>query len=476
MAPRTIWHHRVHQEWAGEELTFWRLAFFPTYDYDNVVADRLHEVMDELRIGSYAVYETMGVFDIFIRVWLPADAGHRFEQKLTEKLHDASLQICEGFAVTRVVRHWVWDDEHGQPLPGPGRQTLSEPLQPDRIECVNRDQLGEDDLRALQESSLLVRRELIVKNGEDDRSHKDGKGVKFLIAIASSTLATYQEREQEASELVRIMYDHEIEDASLYEGNGFGQFVMMGRVPASCFHLLPQLAIAVDSARRRGTARPYTFVSAHPGLMMFQERLPEQLPPEPGEVRIADLLSQPPGATLAVVPSARLNWRRYLIGEDPTLSRDEEHFNEEVVTTLVGLLNAEGGHLVVGALAADARFGPSRAEDHPLLRDYPREGDYLVIGLDREDDPYDWGQFRQWLISTIRLRIEPAPIGTVGVTRHKIDGRELCVIKVAPTSATWYYRRVKPSEDPVFFVREDARTVRQGGLSADIYKQARPRG
>jgi predicted HTH transcriptional regulator len=210
--------------------------------------------------------------------------------------------------------------------------------------------------------------------------------------------------------------------------------------------------------------------------MMFQERLPEQLPPGSGEVRVGELLSQPPGQTLAVVPSARMNWRRYLIGEDPALSRDEDHFNEEVVTTLVGLLNAQGGHLVVGALTTDARFGPSRAGDHPLLKDYPSEGRYLVIGLEAEDDPYEWDQFRQWLISTIRLRIEPAPIGTVGVTKHKIHGRELCVIKVAPTSATWYYRRVKRGEDPVFLVREDARTVRQGGLSADIYKQARPRG
>jgi hypothetical protein len=476
MTPRTIWHHRVHQEWAGEELAFWRLAFFPTYDYENIVKPLVQKVMSDLKIGSYAVYETMGVFDIFIRAWLPAGVSHRFERALVEALDGASLQLCEGFGVTRVVRHWVWDTGEGEPMAEPTRQTLVEPLPAKRIESVNLGHLGEDEFAALETASLLVRRQLVVKNGDDDESQEQGNGVKFLIVIASSTFATYQEREREASELVRIMQEREIEDASLYEGNGFGQFVMMGRVPADRFYLLPRLAIAVDSARRRDTARPYTFVSAHPGVMMFQEQLPTQLPPEPTDIRVSELLSQQPGATLAIVPSARMNWRRYLIGETPDLMPDEDHFNEAIVTTVVGLLNAQGGCLVVGALAADARFGPNHAEEHPLLAEYPPEGDYLVLGLDREEEPYVWDRFRQWLVSTIRLRVEPAPIGTVGVTKHTIHGRELCVIRVAPTSATWYYRRVSPSEDPAFFVREDARTVRQRGLSADIYKQASPRG
>lgn len=477
MKTHTIWNHRVHQEWAGEELTFWRLAFFPTYDYDKI-SPILREVMKDLGVSSYVVYETLGVFDIFIRAWLPAKASDRFEQSLTAALAGESLQLCEAFAVTEVIRHWVWDDDQDHDRE-PSREVLAKPLNTETIERTNYGKLTADEWSDLEAMSVVRRQSLVVQDGAGGIENvKAQKGVKFLIVIASSVyMTTYRERERVAKQLLRILRDHKVREASLYEGNGFGQFVMMGRVLASEFYVLPRLAIAVDSASRRDTARPYTFLSARPGLMQFEERLPEKLDTELVDAaNVSELLRRVEDRQFVTADSAWMNWRRYLIGEDARLTADERLFNNRVVASIVGLLNADGGYLVVGALNAKARFGPTSAAEHQLLSEFDRVGDYICVGIDAEMDEYDWGEFRLKLQSTIRLRIEPTPVGSMRIGKQRVGKRDLCMINVLPTTATWYYRRVDAADAPTFFAREDGRTVVYGGLQADAYKRSSPRG
>lgn len=65
-----LWHHRCHEVWAQEELSFWRLYFAPTYNHREIVT-RIKTVLMDCKILSYAIYELTGEIDLLLRLWIP---------------------------------------------------------------------------------------------------------------------------------------------------------------------------------------------------------------------------------------------------------------------------------------------------------------------------------------------------------------------------------------------------------------------
>lgn len=464
-----VWNHRVHQRWAGEDLTFCRLAFFPEYDQEAIV-QRLHEVLCGLGVRAYAIYETLGLFDLFVRAWLPSHTIARFEEQANKALAEHSLQVLEIFAVSRIVRHWIWDDGNGG-VHEPEAALLEQRWSDEEIARADAGKLTEPEKRTYDED-LHVLRQLPAPDSESE-------GIKFLTVIASSVYSiTYQTRIELERRLLEILDTLEIDEPSLYEGIGFGQFILMGRVRPEEFFKIPGIAQAINDAGIQDavTARPYTFMSLRKTHVYFADRLPlTQEEEELDELDVAKLLAQGAGQRLEVVDAARLDWRRYLAG-DGQLAMSEDVLNDGIIRAVVGLLNADGGDVVVGALRRDRRLGDLAAEEHPKLAGFPHSGEFICVGVNEEYNEREWDAFRVQLQDLINARVDPPPSGAVELIRHRVEDRDLCVIRVKPSRATWYYRYISDTEPIKFFVREGDRTVAYSGSRADMLKQARPRG
>ncbi len=459
---RRLWNHRIHQRWAGEDLTFWRLAFFPKYDPEQIIP-LLNRAMDDLGISSYAVYEMFGLFDLFVRAWLPRHAMESVDQTLNDALAGQSMQLCEAFTVSKILRHWAWDDGSGG-LYEPDPTVLKSPWSDERIAEIENEQISVQEKDELDKSKHIVR----------DLEH--GDGIKFIMVVTSSVYSpTYSARLRLAQGILASLDNHDIEEPSLYEGSGFGQFIVMGRVANADFFTLRQLATAINATGIQDTARPYTFVSADEGLVTYHDRLPsstKQVASVPG---VEQLLARGESRQLEVKGSASLNWKRYIIG-DKTLVKEDVILNEGLIKAIVGMLNAEGGHVVVGALEAAARFGEEVVGSLPEFAERRRIGDYVCVGVNAEYDERGWDGFRLTLLDAINARIDPSPAGSLGLDRQEVDGCDLWVVSVKPTNATWYYRYLGEGQAEQFFVREDGRTVAYAGSRADAYKRTSPRG
>jgi hypothetical protein len=130
----------------------------------------------------------------------------------------------------------------------------------------------------------------------------------------------------------------------------------------------------------------------------------------------------------------------------------------------------------VGALEAAARFGEEVVGSLPEFAEQRRIGDYVCVGVNSEYDERGWDGFRLTLLDAINARIDPSPAGSLGLDRQEVNGRDLWVVSVKPTNATWYYRYLGEGQPEQFFVREDGRTVAYAGSRADAYKRTSPRG
>lgn len=462
--PEYLWNHRVHQHWADEDLTFWRLAFFPRYRREKVL-DTISEVMKSEQVSSYVVYETLGLFDIFVRAWLPSQGLERFEKALNDALQGEYLQLLESFTVTRILRHHVWDDVDGE-LQEPPPEVLLARLSDTEIDAINRGELTPARRNELETAHIIGKR-------------AGGNGVKFFTIITSPVYSTtFEGRTRLVENLLKILGESDIEEPSLYEGGGFGRFILMGRTPSENFFSIPRLAREINDLGiyEALTARPYTHVCSDKGVMACVDEIPTTASQE--RIDIEDMLRSSESHELEVKGSLRLNLGRWLSGEDAELKSEDAIANDGVIKAIVGMLNASGGRVVIGALERDKKFGPYTAETHPLLEGYEQVGNYVVLGIDAEDAfrAKKWDGFQLQLQDLIGSRIDPSPAGLIGIDEEKVADRTLCVLSIQPSTSTWFYRRLGAGQAVKFYVREDGRTVAYAGSEADNYKRANPRG
>lgn len=465
MAPdHFLWNHRVHQQWADEDLSFWRLAFFPRFREKEVV-EKIETVLQEQEICSYAVYETLGLFDLFIRAWLPSQSHERVEEALDSALQGEFLQLLESFTVNRVLRHHVWDDGEGGLLEPEGK-VLERGLSDEEIHAVNECSLSPAQRDSLEKKKLIA--------------PLDPKpGIKFFTIITSPVFSTtFGARKRLEEDLQGALTRSRMQELSLYEGSGFGNFIVLGRAAPNDFFAIPALAIEINNLGiyEAFIARPYTHLCGSENLLAFKERIPTQKPEEQVDVRA--MLESSETRYLEVKGSLHLHWHRWLSSpEESRPQPDENMANEGVVKAVVGMLNADGGRILIGALEKDRFLRGGKADD-PRLEKLQRVGEYLVVGIEDEERfiAGRWDKFNLHLQDLLATRIDPSPVGLINVTEAKLGDRTLAVISVQPSSTTWFYRLLGPNEPVRFFVREDGRTVTYAGSDADNYKRARPRG
>jgi Putative DNA-binding domain len=463
---RIQWNHRVHEVWAGEQLYFWRLGFFPTYDTSAIVS-HLDAVFHDQHIDSYLGFELFGVYDILLRVWLPPSTSQKgFQMALYERLHEDNLQVLEVFNVWEVLRHWTWES---------GKEAQTRVLVPS--ESVMRDRLADDAVAAINDRGSKA--EEFIDASKDDlvRPYDHEPGIRFVVVITSSVQTLTMNARQSLRESICEIVDSatSIFNKTLYEGFGFGQFLMMGRVSLENFEAIKRELVHPIGRAGIGEwvqARTYTHISTDDQFFLYRERIPTITVPDEIDYggEIEELLAGEESGFLEIKGSAFTELGAWLHGAgDPRESRNL--VNEGVLRTIVGMLNAEGGTVLIGALEA----GRYANADTSIVESLPAHGEYLLVGIEIEYDERGWDRYQLRLRQLINERITPSPGPLVEIARTSFQGRDFCIIRVRPSATAWTYLKVDKDAPARFYVRQGNSTPEVTGPDADRYKELKRR-
>jgi hypothetical protein len=458
---RWQWHPEIRERWAGERLYFWKLSF-PTYQRSRVV-EGLEEVMRQVGVQAYAVYELHGGYDILLRVWLPTT--HRvFESTFRKVFHNDDI-VIESLVVDEVVTHWPWAAEDGS-MRRLDEEVLSARLPNSEIERINSG-------LALTEFSDHHSQGLIAPAWHT-------QGIKFIVLVGASrhpmATAAVDRLRGSLLKIVLDASDDAFAEKSIYRGLGFCAYLIIGRVRNESFHMIEREIIGpineVISPETFG-ARTTTFTMATEDFVAFSEKMP--LDEEtPRKRSAAEWLEFDEGQHLEVKGSAFSRLKPWLETKDDAVPPLDDMVEDTLMKAIAGLLNAEGGAIVIGALETQ------RCEGSPRLEDAPRVGTYMVLGLHPEmrDRGWDWDKYerRLWDIVDSRFKGDPNPKQFLDLHRDGIGARPMCVLSVrephrSPSSDTWFYHYPKDERHPRFWVREGNRTVEKIGAEIDRYKR-----
>jgi hypothetical protein len=467
---RFQWHPGLREEWAKERLYFWWLGGFPSYNRAEI-EDKLRWVLAYNNVSAYAIYELYsgGSSDIMLRAWLST-----IRAPLTRSLEQTfgSSVIIETMTVEEIVANWLWSDRPGEQLRQPDASRLREPLGSAEIAKINKQQLTAQEAAKYEKDNIVA-------------PAPYQQGIKFAMLIT----ANRQPRSQDAwanlrRQLVEILDSAtSISERSLYFGHGFGRFLVMGRV---AYEDYPQIATQLSEpinahvAPSSFGARTATYIVATEDFLDFKDemRLQDEGPPERP---VEELLEDEESHLLEVKGSAFIDLNRWLhTGDELTYS--DLIVNEGVLKTITGMLNSDGGTLVVGALETE------RYADHEALAAFPRCGRFICCGVENDYLGGNWDQFELRLGQIIRSRIRDNPgewvrINPDGV-RMSSDGGTLpmCVITVtSPTRRVeqrnrWFYHYPEGDSGPArFWVRQGNRTIELRGPDIDDHKDDKSR-
>jgi hypothetical protein len=475
---RYMWHHQLHEAWASERLYFWRLAFFPTYD-ERLIRESLEQMLGEYGVLSYALYETYGLYDLILRIWLPTKTPpEKFEEALTAHLSPFHMEVCDAFSVGQILRHWPWLEADGSVRSLSSRRIAERPADSDlaALNTVAEGAVPDEATATLLAESL--EQGLLAECPA-------GNGIKFLVVVTSSSqLATIAARGQLRRELLLILKDAEeegaVEETSLYEGSGFGQFILLGRIAPEEFSFLRTGIIDRVNAAGTGTffrARPYTYITAGgrsdgTWAPKFVDKMSTIQGTADASQSLEDLLNQDESETLEMKASAFVNVDRWI--QSGKASADEGVLNGGVLRALVGMLNRRGGTVILGTLE------PGRVNRDDILKKRSVElleiGKYLCLGVALDYQGKDWDQYALKLQSVIMKRIDPPPVGLITISKVEVMGKPLCVLSVQRTTREWFYLRREKDGEADFLVRLGNSTRLLNGPVADGYKQSNSRG
>jgi hypothetical protein len=449
------WHPSIHEEWAKEKLHFWRLAFSPTYDREHIVAG-IRSALALQGATAFTLYELFaGGFDVFMRVWLPTSQG-AFESDLHDALPQYAI-VSQAFSVGRIILHWPWETTPGALDVRPvSARALKHPLPDSEIIEINERRLTaakRKEYEKLNYISRLTRAE----------------GVKFFTVVSAPIqgLTRYAAQKFEGKIIEVLRRARGIREKSMYAGQGFGQYLLMGRA-ADYFDIERELTTPLNNSADPAVygARTTTFPVSGPGFLASGYDLRTD-----GSGHDAhgarEALDTEESQTVEVKGSVFLNIQRWVTG-DGKATFDEEMTDAGFLKAVTGLLNADGGTLVIGAIEA------RRFEDHPMLQDVPRVGDYLVIGIEKDRDGDDWDKYERKLRQLLETRLRPTNTAQVTIAREQVEDRDVAVLTIRP-GGRWYYHYPANDARPHFWVRQGNRTVQLEGPEGDDYRVAKGR-
>jgi hypothetical protein len=500
-----LWHDAVHERLESMQLYFWRLAFAPRYSRKQVF-DGLRHFYEEARITSYVVYETLGNYDLLLRVWAP----RAYNPEELELLLRQSLEGCYlwnlNYLSCKTELHFAENGQGDEQLSRELLETVSVRV----IDAVN--QYNALQWKHHAEKSEVPDRPItrphyvdeLIESGVLRVVGLDTRGIRMFITFdyprqpfRPETRAWAVNTIREKCKEIRELWQNRTEQLesgeertipapnfSIYAGAGsMTDFMVMVRAPHKHFHEFVRQVI--DGIREIGLddnyeMRPYTHVVADRMFSAFREHrvLGEQA------TDVANLLQKEESESLELKATLAVNFRSLVAADrrdaDPAML-------DEVVKTVCGMLNSpEGGALVIGVLEVGRELEKVK---HPqqYLEVLEEQYDYTplddegnvtypnaVLGIDVDLDPgpfQDPDAYKRHLRDALKTRLSGSALPWLQIeTKEVAEGKTVCVVWVRPADV-WFYATVENSPREEFFVREGASTPALSGAAGDLYKQ-----
>jgi hypothetical protein len=449
------WHPAVHQEWAGEHLHFFRLAFSPIYNRA-AIRTGIRTAVAEHGVTDYTVYELFaGGYDIFLRAWLKTSQV-AFERDLHAALGQFTV-VSQAFWANRILVHWPWQGAPGvldvRPI---SPSVLRRRLGDDEISRINTGSLSAEERSRYEEQNLIA------------PLHR-APGIKFFTEISSGYVGVTQYATQQLERgIIDVLHKAPtIAEKSLYGGVGSGNYLLMGRTE-DFFAIDREITQPLNDAIDPGMfgARTTTYPVSRPDFVdsRYELRLAgDAAPPRSA----AEALEAHESQTLEVKGSVFVNLRRWLHG-DGVLEADPRMVDEGLLKTITGFLNADGGTLIIGALERE------RFDNDATLVDAPRCGSFIVIGTAQDTDGDDWDKYQRRMRVLFEKRVKPEPNPWIMVGQEEVAGVPVCVVTVRPADR-WFYHYMDGDPRPRFWVRQGNRTVELAGPESDAYRGEKDR-
>lgn len=473
------WNHQVHQRWAKEQLVFWRLGFYPTYQREEV-PQALEVVCGRHDIRGRVVYEVFGQHDLLVRLWLPQGVTPEdVERDFKRTLAAFHLELCDRFVVNQIVTHWFWDEESlTEPRPrSPEETTLALPPSTTALSEVSElvDAFNSGDATEAEVFDHPKVAEFLSLGLLGVRRARSGIKFAIIVSVPSELGTRWSIMDSLAKQLERRLGKaRAVMERSLYRGEGFGRFLILGKIdPADFFRINEDLiGPIVDEAQLAGVyrTRSLTYIGNTPDLMSFSEALALNAEDKSDEdVDIKEVLAGGENARVEFKGSIFVNVERF--AHQNEREKDPE-ISDTFLRSIVAMLNSDGGGVVVsGVLEASSRSFGERFTDLPAI-----DG-LLMLGAEFDWQDWnrpEWDEFENRVRNLLRDFIEPNPLNFLSISRHVVMDRTLCAVSVnTPVPPMWFYLR--RGDDFVFAVRQDSSSKVISGPEEDSFKKFSPR-
>lgn len=486
-----LWSDSVHETDESMHLYFWRLSFAPEYEQEAIFRS-LAELFDEVGIFAYVTYETLGDFDLLLRLWIPRRyIAEEIEHLLRDALRGNDLYDMNYIACRTDLHHAT--DASRAP------SEMRDPLIRDAvITAVN-------DFNREQAAGRCIARPVgvngLIKDGILIPIQLDIRGVRFYVTFDRPHRATPTARTEIRRRIVEkcIAVDSKWAERlphgpgsqiSAYSGAGtMTDYLVLARAPYGYFHafvqelLLGLRTIGLDQYHMR----PYTYVLADEMFSAFQEK---RTSVATAGVTDSQLFGRE-HASLEFKASFATNIRR--LWREGRQEPDKKVANS-VIRTICGFLNSpEGGTLALGVLEVEREFErggggepfvawlseqfvyqPDREPDGTLSRPLRN----AVTGVEHEYGPQgayrDAEEYYAAIRDALKDRIDPNPWPWLRSASRQVNDREVVVVTIRRADS-WCYAKLHGEAEPQFFVREGASTRAYRGTEADLYRRAHPR-
>jgi hypothetical protein len=429
--PKYFWHPKLHEEWAGESLHYYRISFVQRLD-KNAIVKALSAILQKYGVTSYSWNETYGTIDIVLRIWLRPDRRPElFHNKLRDDMgaYKIDCHFGDSFHVEKIYYHWRWQD------------ITVPPIDHELVEHVNDGRKTASVKRALADHFVKV------YNGRDGRIH-------FYIGIPGGNNSTDIQEVIPPRILRRYQHHPQVKHLSIYLGTGGGYKILVeADVAETDYRAIANVSSFLNELGCLYGAKTETHLVTGPSKTSFF--IVDHLAVPRERLRQVDLRSygdygtMPENNELEKKATIFTDFRQYLATGKK--QRDPHYLKEGPLKALVGMLHSVGGEIVIGLLE-DKKIPP---QGKSRLENCEKIGDFYVTGIEAEENYRSWDEYELQLRQAIDNIIKPGLAGTGLYHLNQIPagGVSLAVITVLPAlSSEWYNIEEK------FYVRDGNRT------------------
>jgi hypothetical protein len=483
------WHPQFHSDIAGEKLVYVFVAFSPIYDRHAVLAET-DSVFKSLAIRSYSLWEIFGNYDLIIQAWLPRRlTSGKLLSELENRLHARNISVNRiALQVEEYIHHWMWPEIDDV-------EELDGKVTPEDYYNLNYAPVPDERVSEYSELGIIHEPFSI-------------EAMKVFIRITAPNVPTNQATERQMIDAIKGLFrpdDHlETDDEDDRESgrilshgvimkvSGEGPYLVSGRLQHKDFERLlgsrfeqrsGSATQNLDSLVRALGCRTITYISAQYTPLARVEQLkpfptagasrparaPAPLLPSANNLDINRLLRENESEQLEFKASAFTDVDRKVGRPGEQRTRADQVY--QIAKAVVGMLNADGGTIILG-VAELAKY------DEPELRGVYPNGHVVerlfCIGVESEFPRNSWDGYHLRLLQDLRNSIEPPIDGWIRLVEEHVESVTLCVISVQHPTENFYVKQ--PSGKPsVFYGRTGSETRPLSGHLMDAFKRAHPR-